>query len=72
MLYGHIESVRHRLEHLDALRRQQDESGGFACFIPLSFQVKNNLLGVREAVTGVYEIVNLTAEAEIVHGFLGR
>lgn len=56
MLYGHVESIRHRLEHLDALRRQQDESGGFACFIPLSFQVKNNLLGVREAVTGVEDL----------------
>ncbi len=56
MLYGHIETVRHRLEHLDALRRRQDETGGFVCFIPLAFQVKNNLLGLSEGTTGVEDL----------------
>jgi len=44
MLFGHLESLGHRLEHLDALRRQQDASGGFVCFIPLPFLTKNNPL----------------------------
>ncbi len=37
MLFGHLENHRHRLEHLDALRRQQDASQGFVCFIPLPY-----------------------------------
>jgi aminodeoxyfutalosine synthase len=37
MLYGHIESYAHRVDHLLALRQLQDETGGFAAFIPLSF-----------------------------------
>ncbi len=44
MLYGHIESTRDRVEHLDALRRQQDRSGGFLCFIPLPFLTANSQL----------------------------
>jgi aminodeoxyfutalosine synthase len=37
MLYGHIESVEDRVDHLIRLREQQDNSGGFQCFIPLAF-----------------------------------
>lgn len=44
MLFGHIESHRDRVEHLCALRQQQDASGGFVCFIPLAFQWQNNNL----------------------------
>lgn len=42
MLFGHIEAHRDRVEHLCALRQQQDASGGFVCFIPLAFQWQNN------------------------------
>lgn len=37
MLYGHIESLEDRVDHLLRLRSQQDQSGGFQCFIPLAF-----------------------------------
>jgi len=37
MLYGHIEEVRHRVDHLCRLRNLQDETGGFQTFIPLAF-----------------------------------
>src|SRR5262249_13475959 len=37
MLYGHIESVEDRVDHLVKLREQQEKSGGFQCFIPLAF-----------------------------------
>jgi len=37
MLYGHVESPADRVDHLLALRRLQDETGGFAAFIPLAF-----------------------------------
>ncbi|MBR7115285.1 MAG: radical SAM protein, partial [Alistipes sp.] len=35
MLYGHIEGVEHRVDHLIRLREQQDRTGGFNAFIPL-------------------------------------
>ncbi len=44
MLFGHVESIRDRVDHLCALREQQDKSGGFTCFIPLAFQPRHNAL----------------------------
>ena len=38
MLYGHIESVEDRVDHLIRLRQLQDETGGFVTYIPLAFQ----------------------------------
>ena len=42
MLYGHVESIEHRIDHMDRLRRVQDETKGFNTFIPLKFRNKNN------------------------------
>ena len=42
MLYGHIESYAHRIEHMRRLRDLQDKTGGFNTFIPLKFRNKNN------------------------------
>ena len=42
MLYGHIESFAHRIDHMDRLRKLQDETGGFNTFIPLKFRNKDN------------------------------
>ncbi|MBI2217924.1 MAG: aminofutalosine synthase MqnE [Candidatus Rokubacteria bacterium] len=39
MLYGHIETVAERVDHLLRLREQQDLSGGFLTFVPLAYQV---------------------------------
>jgi len=44
MLYGHIEEPRHRVDHVMRLRGLQDETGGFAVFIPLRFHNDNNRL----------------------------
>lgn len=38
MLYGHVETLAERAEHMLRLRAAQDESGGFRAFIPLAFQ----------------------------------
>ncbi|HEY3176581.1 MAG TPA: cyclic dehypoxanthinyl futalosine synthase [Candidatus Polarisedimenticolia bacterium] len=38
MMYGSVETLEERVEHLDRLRRLQDETGGFNSFIPWSFQ----------------------------------
>ena len=37
MLYGHIETIEDRVDHFIKLREQQDDTGGFQCFIPLAF-----------------------------------
>lgn len=52
MLFGHIETLEQRLDHLCRLREQQDESGGFTCFIPLPFLKHNNRLELPEHRSG--------------------
>lgn len=42
MLYGHIESYAHRVDHMERLRQLQDKTGGFNCFIPLKFRNGDN------------------------------
>ena len=42
MLYGHIESYAHRIDHMERLRELQDRTGGFNTFIPLKFRNKGN------------------------------
>jgi aminodeoxyfutalosine synthase len=45
MLYGHVETIDDRIEHLDLLRRLQDETGGFLAYIPLAYHPDHNELG---------------------------
>lgn len=42
MLYGHIETYAHRIDHMRRLRELQDRTGGFNTFIPLKFRNKDN------------------------------
>ncbi len=42
ILYGHIESLEARFDHLARLRAQQDKSGGFDAFIPLKYRSSHN------------------------------
>ena len=56
MLYGHIETVRERLEHMKALRELQDKTGGLVCFIPLPFQPENNELSHLSPTTGIDDL----------------
>jgi aminodeoxyfutalosine synthase len=42
LLFGHIESYFHRIDHMERLRQLQDETGGFNTFIPLKFRNKDN------------------------------
>lgn len=63
MLYGHIETLEERLDHMDRLRRLQDVTGGFYSFIPLAFQPDANALafnlGKTEFTTGLDDLRNL-------------
>jgi aminodeoxyfutalosine synthase len=52
MLYGHVESLPDRVDHLRQLRALQDETGGFVAFVPLPFQPENNRIPVRHKPTG--------------------
>lgn len=45
MLYGHIESIGDRVDHLMGLRALQDRTGGFQAFIPLAYQPMNTEIG---------------------------
>ena len=45
ILYGHIESLEDRINHLFKIRAIQKETGGFTEFVPLKFMRKNNELG---------------------------
>jgi aminodeoxyfutalosine synthase len=56
MLYGHLETERERLEHLDALRLLQDDTHGFNCFIPLPFQPANTQVPNARGTTGVEDL----------------
>ena len=56
MLYGHIESLEERLEHLDMLRKAQDESKGFLAFIPLAFHPKNTGLSQLSRTSGIDDL----------------
>ena len=46
MLFGHLETPKHRIGHLLKLRELQEETGGFDCFVPLVFHPKNTQLNV--------------------------
>jgi aminodeoxyfutalosine synthase len=52
MLYGHVETLADRVDHLLALRRLQDETGGFLTYIPLAYHPDHNELGEALGRTG--------------------
>jgi aminodeoxyfutalosine synthase len=52
MLYGHVETMEDRVEHLLALRALQDDTGGFLCYIPLAYHPDHNELGEQLGRTG--------------------
>lgn len=73
MLYGHIETLEERLDHMDRLRRLQDETGGFHSFIPLAFQPDANdlarSLGKTEFTTGLDDLRNLAVARVYLDNF---
>jgi aminodeoxyfutalosine synthase len=52
MLYGHVESLADRVDHLRYLRGLQDETGGFVGFVPLPYHPENNRLAVENGPSG--------------------
>lgn len=58
MLYGHIEQFWHRVDHMEQLRKLQDETGGFNTFIPLKFRNKDNQMSDIPEVSVVEDLRN--------------
>ncbi len=52
MLYGHVETLADRVDHLRQLRALQDETNGFVALIPLAYQPQDNDIPVEHAPTG--------------------
>jgi aminodeoxyfutalosine synthase len=52
MLFGHVESLEDRVDHLRQLRNLQDETHGFVGFVPLPYQPENNEIPVQHPPTG--------------------
>ena len=65
MLFGHVENRENRIDHMLRVRELQDETGGFNCFIPLVYQMENNYLNIKEAITA-NEILRTFAISRIV------
>lgn len=70
MLYGHIESIEDRVDHLIRLREQQDLSGGFQCFIPLAFYPEGTKLAHLSAgPTGVDSLKTIAISRLLLDNF---
>jgi len=64
MLYGHVETLEDRIDHLRQLRGLQDETRGFTGFIPLPYQPDNNGLPVKHAPSG-YDMLRTIAVSRL-------
>jgi aminodeoxyfutalosine synthase len=58
MLYGHIETFEHRVDHMERLRQLQDRTNGFNAFIPLKFRNKDNQMSNVPEVSVVEDLRN--------------
>ena len=63
MMFGHVETVEERIEHLERLRAQQDKSKGFTAFIAWTFQAEHTKL--RAPAVGAHEYLRMQALARI-------
>ena len=63
MMFGHVETVEERIEHLERVRVQQDETGGFTAFIAWTFQSENTRL--KAPTVGAHEYLRMQALSRI-------
>ena len=69
MLYGHIESIEDRVDHLIRLREQQDKSGGFQCFIPLAFYPPETQMAHLPGPSGVDSLKTMAVSRLLLDNF---
>jgi len=65
MLYGHIERLDERVDHMRRLRELQDETGGFQVFIPLAFHPDHNMIGKAYPKPTGYDALRTLAVARL-------
>ena len=58
ILYGHIETYAHRVDHMDRLRKLQDKTSGFQTFIPLKFRNQDNEMSHLPEVSIIEDLRN--------------
>lgn len=59
MLYGHIETMEQRVDHLRQLRQLQDETGGFTGFVPFAFEPQTTAMAHVKPATAFEQLRNL-------------
>jgi aminodeoxyfutalosine synthase len=69
MLYGHVETIEERVEHLCRLRALQDETGGFMCFIPLAFHPENTQISHLPGPTGFDDLMTIAVARLMLDNF---
>jgi aminodeoxyfutalosine synthase len=69
MLYGHIEDIDARVDHMLRLRDLQDETRGFNVFIPLAYQPENNELGINRHTYGVDDLKTIAVARLLLDNF---
>jgi aminodeoxyfutalosine synthase len=69
MLYGHIETLEERVDHLVRLRELQDETGGFNCFIPLAFHPENTVYAHLPTTTGMDDLKTIAVSRLMLDNF---
>ena len=69
MLYGHVETLDERVEHLCRLRALQDETGGFMCFIPLAFHPENTKIAHLPGPTGFDDLMTIAVSRLMLDNF---
>lgn len=69
MLYGHIETLEDRVDHLIRLRNQQDQTGGFQCFIPLAFYPQGTALSHLSGPDGVDSLKTIAVSRLMLDNF---
>ena len=63
MMFGHVETVEERIEHLERVRTQQEETSGFTAFIAWTFQAENTRL--KATTVGAHEYLRMQALSRI-------
>lgn len=69
MLYGHIETYKHRVEHMLKLRDLQDRTGGFQAFIPLSFHPVNTKIPGAKYTSGTDDLMTIAVSRLFLDNF---
>ncbi|HSV62279.1 MAG TPA: aminofutalosine synthase MqnE [Chthoniobacterales bacterium] len=69
MLYGHIETLEQRVDHLRQLRELQDETGGFTGFVPFAFEPNTTILAHVKPASAVEQLRNLAVSRIYLDNF---